>query len=78
MILWVENEPTKTDTIIFRVHRETLATCGLEPFCTANEFAAPEEGTPGEVFLDGIWVTKYEQQNPTDVMMILMWIYGRP
>lgn len=78
MILWVENAPNKAETILFRVHRDALAKCKLEPFCTANEFATPKEGTPGEVFLDGLWVSKYEQQDPEDITAILTWIYLRP
>lgn len=75
MILWAQKDQRG---MLFRLHRQALADAGLEPFCTAIDFPIPKEGTPGEQFLDGVWVNKYEQQNPIEVEALLMWIHGRP
>jgi hypothetical protein len=78
MILWVENFPDKTDALLFRVHRKILAESRMEPFCTAIDFKVPPEGTPGELFLDGVWVNKYEQQSPGELAIVLGWVYSKP
>lgn len=75
MILWAQNGQ---EGMLFRLHRKALADAGLEPFCTAIDFPIPQEGTAGEQFLEGVWVNRYEQQNPREVEALLMWIHGRP
>lgn len=75
VIIWVQNEQ---DQLSFRVHRCVLKDSGAEPFCTVVDCEYPNPKTSEEMFLDGVWVIKYDGQDPEEVMYVIEWMYKRP
>ena len=65
-------------SMLYRVHRRVLKDSGAEPFCTIVDWGYPSQETSEEMFLDGVWVLKYDGQDPDDVMYMLKWMYERP
>lgn len=75
IIVWAQ---TKNDSVLFRVHRRVLKESGAEPFCTIVDCTYPSPETSEEIFLDGILVVNYGEQDPVDIMYVLKWMYERP
>ena len=75
VIVWADDH---TGSMLCRVHRRVLKDSGAEPFCTIVDWDYPSPETPGEIFLDGVWVIKYHDQHPVDVMYMLKWMYEQP
>jgi len=75
VIIWADDEG---DSMLYRVHRRVLKESGAEPFCTVVNCHYPDPKTSNETFLDGVWVLKYTNQDPTDIMYVLKWMYERP
>ena len=75
VIVWAQNE---NNSLLYRVHRHVLKQSGVEPFCTVVDCDYPNPETSGETFMDGIWVLKYDRQDPIDIMYLLKWMYERP
>jgi hypothetical protein len=75
VIIWAQD---KNDCLLYRVHRHVLKESGAEPFCTVVSCEYPNPKTSNETFLNGVWVLKYADQDPVDIMYILKWMYERP
>ena len=75
VIIWAQDEK---DSLLCRVHRRVLKESKAEPFCTVVNCDYPDPKTSDETFLDGVWVLKYVDQDPIDVMYVLKWMYERP
>lgn len=75
VIFWAGDE---NDSMLFRVHRRVLKESGAEPFCTVVDCDYPNPKTSNETFLNGVWVIKYTDQDPIDIMHVLKWMYERP
>jgi len=75
VIIWVQD---KNGSLLFRVHCHVLKESGAEPFCTVVNCEYPNPKTSDETFLNGVWVLKYADQDPVDIMYVLKWMYERP
>jgi len=75
VIIWAQDQ---NHSLLYRVHRRVLGESGAEPFCTIVDWDYPNPETSDETFLDGIWVLKYADQDPIDIMYMLKWMYDRP
>jgi len=75
VIIWAHG---RDDSMLYRVHRRVLKDSGAEPFCTIVDWDYPNPETSDELFLDGVWVLKYADQDPLDVMYVLKWMYEQP
>ena len=75
VVIWAQ---VQNDSMLYRVHRRVLKESGAEPFCTVVDCDYPNLETSGETFLDGVWVLKYAEQDPVDIMHVLKWMYERP
>lgn len=73
--VWAYN---RNSSMLYRVHRRVLRESGAEPFCTVVNCEYPNPETSDEPFLDGLWVLRYAEQDPFDVMHLLKWMYERP
>ena len=75
VIIWAQD---KNGSLLYRVHCHVLKESGAEPFCTVVNCEYPNQKTSNETFLNGVWVLKYADQDPTDIMYMLKWMYERP
>ncbi|KAF9648420.1 hypothetical protein BDM02DRAFT_3115457 [Thelephora ganbajun] len=75
VIIWAEDQDA---SLLFRVHRRVLKESEAEPFCTVVNCDYPNPETSGEMFLNGVWVLKYHEQDPIDIVLVLKWMYERP
>jgi hypothetical protein len=75
VIIWAGG---KQGSSLFRVHRRVLKESRAEPFCTVVDCDYPSPETSNETFLDGVWVLKYDEQDPVEVMYVIKWMYERP
>ena len=75
VIIWAQSQ---NSSMLYRVHRRVLKESDAEPFCTVVDCDYPNPETSDEIFLDGIWVLKYAEQDPIDIMYLLKWMYERP
>jgi len=75
IIIWAQN---KNASLLYRVHSRVLKESGAEPFCTVVSCEYPDPETSNETFLNGVWVLKYADQDPADIMYVLKWMYERP
>lgn len=75
VIFWIEDG---RDSLLFRVHRHVLKESQVEPFCTVVDCDYPNPERPDEMFLDGVWVIKYDGRNPTEFAYVIKWMYERP
>lgn len=75
VIIWAQD---KKDSLLYRVHRRVLKESGAEPFCTVVDCDYPNPETSNETFLNGVWVLRYADQDPIDIMHVLKWMYERP
>lgn len=75
VIIWAEG---KQGSVLFCVHCRVLKESRAKPFCTVVDCDYPSPGTSGEAFLDGVWVLKYDEQDPVEIMCVIEWMYERP
>lgn len=75
VVIWAEG---KQDSLLFRVHRHVLKESRAEPFCTVVDRDYPDPKTSGDTFLDGVWVLKYDKQEPAEIVYVIKWMYERP
>jgi hypothetical protein len=75
VIIWARG---KQDSLLFRLHCNVLEESQAEPFCTIVDCDYPDPESSEETFLDGVWVLKYDERDPKELMYVFKWMYDKP